>query len=123
MGGEAPYYRRDDGCTPEEGGPVNEQTASCRPARATAHAPEPPKEDVAGRLLWLVAAHLDVDPAQLGPDVRLGEDLCVDSLSAIELTMVIEDEFDISLPEEDMAGVRTYGDLLALVAARTGGGG
>ena len=75
---------------------------------------------VARRLQWLVASHLDVDPARLGPDVRLGEDLCVDSLAAIELTMVIEDEFDISLAEEDMGEVRTYGDVLALVAARAG---
>ncbi len=72
------------------------------------------------RLKTLVAAHLDVDPARLRPETRLGEDLCVDSLAAIELTMVIEDEFDISLPEEDVADVRTYGDVLTLVAARAG---
>ena len=75
---------------------------------------------VALRLQWLVASHLDVDPARLEPEVRLGEDLCVDSLAAIELTMVIEDEFDISLPDEDVVDVRTYGDVQTLVAARTG---
>ena len=81
---------------------------------------EPTDRDVERRLQGLVAAHLDVEPTRLQPDCRLGEDLCVDSLAAIELTMVIEDEFDISLPEEDVADVRTYGDVLALVAARTG---
>ncbi len=74
------------------------------------------------RLKSLVAAHLDVDPVRLRPETRLGEDLCVDSLAAVELTMVIEDEFDISLPEEDVADVQTYGDVLALVAARAGNG-
>jgi acyl carrier protein len=78
--------------------------------------------DLEGRLQHLVAAHLDVDPARLRPDCRLGEDLCVDSLAAIELTMVIEDEFDIALPEEDVADVCTYGDVLALVEARAGNG-
>ena len=93
---------------------------SCRPARPAddATGSRPAAADVPGRLQWLVSSHLDVDPARLGPDIRLGEDLCVDSLAAIELTMVIEDEFDISLPEEDVADVRTYGDILALVAAR-----
>ena len=99
--------------------------ASCRPARPEADAESwasspPPLDDVPGRLQWLVSAHLDVDPSRLDPEVRLGEDLCVDSLAAIELTMVIEDEFDISLPEEDVADVRTYGDILALVSARAG---
>lgn len=78
------------------------------------------RPDLEGRLQDLVAAHLDVDPTRLRPDCRLGEDLCVDSLAAIELTMVIEDEFDISLPEEDVADVCTYGDVLALVEARAG---
>ncbi len=72
------------------------------------------------RLRRLVAAHLDVDPSRLVPQARLGQDLCVDSLAAIELTMVIEDEFDIALPEEVMADVRTYGDVLARVAERAG---
>ena len=72
------------------------------------------------RLRRLVAAHLDVHPRRLVPETRLGEDLCVDSLAAIELTMVIEDEFDIALPEEVVADVRTYGDVLALVAERAG---
>ena len=73
---------------------------------------------VATRLRKLVAAHLEVDPRRLVSEARLGQDLCVDSLAAIELTMVIEDEFDISLPEEVVADVRTYGDVLALVAER-----
>lgn len=93
---------------------------SCRTGRAadqTGLAPPAPG-DVPARLRWLVSAHLDVDLDRLQPDVRLGEDLCVDSLAAIELTMVIEDEFDISLPEEDVADVRTFGDILALVSAR-----
>jgi acyl carrier protein len=76
--------------------------------------------DLEARLRGLVAAHLDVDPGRLRPEARLGPDLCVDSLAAIELTMVIEDEFDISLPEEVVADVRTYGDVLTLVAERAG---
>ncbi len=68
------------------------------------------------RLRDVVATHLDVDPARLSPAVRLGEDLCVDSLEAIELTMVLEDEFDIALPDEVVADVRTYGDVVDMVS-------
>ena len=97
---------------------------SCRAGPASAGDTAAPTQtsagDVRSRLRSLVAAHLDVDPRRLVPDARLGQDLCVDSLAAIELTMVIEDEFDISLPEEVVADVRTYGDVLALVAERAG---
>ncbi|MDP9071722.1 MAG: phosphopantetheine-binding protein [Actinomycetota bacterium] len=74
--------------------------------------------DVEPRLRRLVADHLEVDPARLLTGARLGEDLCLDSLAAIELTMVIEDEFDVALPDEETSGLRTFGDLVALVSGR-----
>jgi acyl carrier protein len=76
--------------------------------------------DLDTALRTTMATHLDVSPETLQPGTRLREDLRVDSLSAIELSMVLEDEFDIALPEEVMADVRTYGDVLAIVAARAG---
>lgn len=73
------------------------------------------------RVRSIVAVHLDVDPKRLKPEVRLGEDLCVDSLAAIELAMVLEDEFDIALPEEVLGCVRTYGDMVHLVGEKVAG--
>lgn len=73
------------------------------------------------RVRSIVAIHLDVDPKRLKPEARLGEDLCVDSLAAIELAMVLEDEFDIALPEEVLGCVRTYGDMVLLVDERVAG--
>jgi len=74
--------------------------------------------DLELRLRRVAATHLDVDPGRLVPGARLGEDLCVDSLDAVELTMVLEDEFDIALPEEVLAEVCTYGDIVTLVRQR-----
>lgn len=73
------------------------------------------------RVRSIVAIHLDVDPKRLQPEARLGEDLCVDSLAAIELAMVLEDEFDIALPEEVLGCVRTYGDMVNLVGEKVAG--
>ncbi len=70
------------------------------------------------RVRTVVAVHLDVDPERLHAGARLGEDLCVDSLAAVELAMVLEDEFDIALPEEVLGCVRTYGDVVTLVQER-----
>lgn len=73
------------------------------------------------RVRSVVALHLDVDPARLQPGARLGEDLCVDSLAAIDMAMVLEDEFDITLPEEVLGCVRTYADVVTLVTERVEG--
>jgi len=74
--------------------------------------------DLEPRVRAVVAAHLDVDPGRLLPTTRLGEDLCIDSLDAVDLTMVLEDEFDIALPDEVVDQVRTYGDVVELVRQR-----
>jgi acyl carrier protein len=77
--------------------------------------------DMEPRVRSIVAVHLDVDPGRLKPEARLGEDLCVDSLAAIELAMVLEDEFDIALPEEVLGCVLTYGDVVDLVGDKVAG--
>ncbi|HWC10862.1 MAG TPA: phosphopantetheine-binding protein [Acidimicrobiales bacterium] len=66
----------------------------------------------------IIAVHLDVDAGRLSPATRLGEDLCVDSLTAVEILMVLEDEFDIALPEDEVGELRTYADLVNVVADR-----
>ncbi len=74
--------------------------------------------DVTVRLVRLLSTQLDVDPERLRPETRLGEDLCVDSLGAVELTMAMEDEFDIALPDEAVADICTFGDAVAVVSGR-----
>ncbi len=71
--------------------------------------------DLSGRLRALSAEQLEVAPAALVPDALLGDDLGIDSLSAIEWGMSIEDAFGISLPEDAWGYVRTYGMVEELV--------
>ena len=75
-------------------------------------------DEVDDRVRRILALHLDLDAARLSPATRLGEDLCVDSLTAVEILMVLEDEFDIALPEDEVGDLRTYADLVNVVADR-----
>ncbi len=78
-------------------------------------------QDLDDRVRSILASHLDVDVDRLSAETRLGEDLCIDSLTAVELLMVLEDEFDIALPDHETASLVTYGDLLSAVADRVDG--
>jgi acyl carrier protein len=71
--------------------------------------------DLAQRLAALTAEQLSVAPAQLVRDAGLVTDLGLDSLAAIEWGMAIEDAFGLSLPEDAMERVSTYGDVEELV--------
>jgi acyl carrier protein len=73
------------------------------------------REDMNATVCRLAADQAGVDPATVTLDAHLFSDLNFDSLDAVEFTMSIEDEFDVSIRDE-MAGevktVRQAADLL-----------
>ena len=48
------------------------------------------------------------------------EDLDVDSLDLVELAQIVEDEFGVELDGDAVKDVRTVGDVIDLVVARSG---
>jgi len=56
-------------------------------------------------------AELD-DPAQVVDESRLYEDLDVDSMMALEIVLMIEETFQVSIDEETLRDIRTFGDML-----------
>lgn len=72
-------------------------------------------------LAGLLAAHLGCAPADVRADVRLADDLGVDSLGVLELVMAMEDCYDVALTDDVVVGVATVGDLAtALTVALAG---
>ena len=63
---------------------------------------------------------LSVSEDQVVPDAKFGDDLDADSLDLVELVMALEEEFDISVPEEDLEGVETVGQAYNLVTSKLG---
>jgi acyl carrier protein len=47
------------------------------------------------------------------------EDLDVDSLDLVELAQVVEDEYKVALEGDDVKDLKTIGDAIDLVVART----
>ena len=62
---------------------------------------------------------LEVAAEDVQPDRSFVDDLKVDSLSLVEFTMDLEDEFGIELPEEELVDVRTIGAFADLIARKT----
>lgn len=65
------------------------------------------------KLKALIAEQLGVDADTITLEATFVEDLGVDSLDLVELSMALEDEFGIEeMAEEDMANIKTVGDLV-----------
>jgi len=43
------------------------------------------------------------------------KDLCSDSLDAVELVMELEEEFDVTIPEQDASSISTIGDAIRYI--------
>ena len=63
---------------------------------------------------------LNVSEEQVVPEAKFGDDLDADSLDLVELVMALEEEFDISVPEEELEGVETVQNAYDLVVANLG---
>jgi acyl carrier protein len=53
------------------------------------------------------------------PQARF-EDLEVDSLDLVELAQIAEDEYGVEVKDSDLDKVETVGDVVELIAARSG---
>jgi acyl carrier protein len=69
------------------------------------------------RIRTLVADQLGVDFAEVTPEASILDDLGADSLDVVELVMSLEDAFDIEVPDEEVEGMRTIGDIEQYVIA------
>lgn len=68
----------------------------------------------------MAATELEVDPSIITEATSFAEDLEADSLDLTELVMALEDQFDIEVPEDDLAEVKTVGDAADVVLAVVG---
>jgi acyl carrier protein len=64
----------------------------------------------------IIGEQLEVRPEQLTPEAHLEQDLRADSLDKVEISMTIEDRFNINAPDAAWDGVDTVGDVYDALA-------
>lgn len=60
---------------------------------------------------------LDCELEAVTMEASLSEDLGADSLDAVELNMALEDELGIAIPDEELAKMKTVGDIVNYLEA------
>ncbi|MBE6654200.1 MAG: acyl carrier protein [Ruminococcaceae bacterium] len=60
----------------------------------------------------ILSKQLRVDRQSITMSTDIAEDLGADSLDVVEMLVTIEEELDISIPEEDVLTFKTVGDVV-----------
>lgn len=63
----------------------------------------------------IIASLFQIHPEQITMESDLSEDLLADELDNVEIIMAVEDEFNITIHDEEAADIKTVGDLVKLV--------
>jgi acyl carrier protein len=60
----------------------------------------------------------EADIAALSPDVRLRDQLDLDSMDFLNFLIAVDEEFDVDIPEADYPRLRTLDEILTYLEAR-----
>jgi len=69
------------------------------------------KEELLERIKEIIADKLGVDIDEVTDDADLIDDLDADSLDLVDLAMAIEDEFGVTIADEELEKTRTVRDI------------
>lgn len=67
----------------------------------------------------IVSEQLGVSKEEVLPASSFVDDLKADSLDVVELVMEFEDEFEITIPDEDYEKIRTVGDAVTYIEGKS----
>jgi len=62
----------------------------------------------------------DLDPAQIVAEAHFVDDLGMSSMDLWELVLIMEDEFDLEVPDEDLEKIQTIQDAIDFIERSTG---
>ena len=74
---------------------------------------------IQNKVIEIISEQMGVDKSEINRETSFINDLNADSLDTVELVMEFEDEFDMSIPDEEAEKIQTVGaaiDYIATVA-------
>ncbi|MEX0717285.1 MAG: acyl carrier protein [Planctomycetaceae bacterium] len=67
------------------------------------------------KVISIVSEQLGVPKEEVARESSFVDDLKADSLDVVELVMEFEDEFEITIPDDDYEKIRTVGDAIEYI--------
>lgn len=76
----------------------------------------PEINEIEQKVIEIVAEQMGVDKSEITRETSFVNDLNADSLDTVELVMEFEDEFELSIPDEEAEKIQTVGQAIDHIA-------
>lgn len=70
------------------------------------------------KLKAIIIDQLDIAPEKITPAADILKDIGADSLDIVEILIKVEQEFGITVEDEDVPGFKTIGDVVSYIDAK-----
>jgi acyl carrier protein len=77
------------------------------------------KPSIEERVTKIVCDQMGTTPDKITKETSFINDLGADSLDTVELVMEFEDEFEISIPDEDAEKIQTVGNAIDYISSKS----
>jgi len=77
-------------------------------------------DEITEKVIGIVCEQMGVSREKVNEGTSFIDDLGADSLDTVELVMEFEDGFDLSIPDEDAATIKTVGDAIKYIREKKG---
>ncbi len=79
------------------------------------------REEVFQKVSEVIRQVLMAEQLVVAPESNLADDLGMDSMGAVEFVNTVEDEYKISINEDEMQSIKTVNDAVTLILKKTNG--
>lgn len=73
------------------------------------------RDEILEKVREIVSEQMGVDKNEINMETSFVNDLNADSLDTVELVMELEDEFDMSIPDEEAEKLQTVGSAVEFI--------
>src|SRR5258707_14887611 len=73
------------------------------------------QDEIIAGIAEIIEEITGIEPSEVTPEKSFVDDLDIDSLSMVEIAVQTEDKYGVKIPDEDLAGLRTVGDVVSYI--------
>jgi len=78
------------------------------------------KAEVLEKVQNIISESIDIDVEKIIPEATLTDDLEIDSLELVDLTMNFESDLGVTIEDSELEGIKTVGDIVDLIEKKLG---